>query len=512
MTTRPCSSALDTPSSRRENPVHSEDAAFSRESCPASSPRWPLLLIVAAASLLGACGGGDSVADDAAVACRGQVNDTPDKLLACVTLDGVRTHLNAFSAVAQNNGGDRAIGTPGYTGSVAYVQQALERVGYRVTLQPVSYRTFKSLAPSVLAQTTPFVASIESRVFDFSGTGSVTAPVSAPVVATGCKLADFAGFQPGHIALLQRGTCDYLQKADTAVKAGAVGVVVYNNQADGIAIGDMSSLFTPEVSVVGVSQAAGEQLAARIPTGLVLALTTRTQRPWALTHNVLADLPSPTPTAVTLLGAHLDSVPGTAGMNDNGSGTAALLETALQMAKVRPLNTLRFAFWGGEEIGLLGSKQYVQSLSAAQQQEIDLYLNFDMVASPNPVYFFAADTGVAPAGGATRKDSTPMIQEVITAVYRQRGVPFKRGIDPGLSDHVAFGNAGIPYGWLFTGADAIKTAEEVAVWGGKAGMPMDPCYHLTCDNLGNINTVALALNADAIAYAALHFAMNRLPR
>ena len=97
-------------------------------------------------------------------------------------------------------------------------------------------------------------------------------------------------------------------------------------------------------------------------------------------------------------------------------------------------------------------------------------------------------------------------------VYRQRGVPFKRGIDPGLSDHVAFGNAGIPYGWLFTGADAIKTAEEVAVWGGKAGMPMDPCYHLTCDNLGNINTVALALNADAIAYAALHFAMNRLPR
>ena len=105
-----------------------------------------------------------------------------------------------------------------------------------------------------------------------------------------------------------------------------------------------------------------------------------------------------------------------------------------------------------------------------------------------------------------------MIQEVMTAVYRQRGVPFKRGIDPGLSDHVAFGNAGIPYGWLFTGADAIKTAEEVAVWGGKAGMPMDPCYHLTCDNLGNINTVALALNADAIAYAALHFAMNRLPR
>ena len=129
MTTRPCSSALDTPSPRRENTVHSKGAARSRESCPASSPRWPLLLIVAAASLLGACGGGDSVADDAAVACRGQVNDTPDKLLACVTLDGVRTHLNALSAVAQNNGGDRAIGTPGYTASVAYVQQTLERVG-----------------------------------------------------------------------------------------------------------------------------------------------------------------------------------------------------------------------------------------------------------------------------------------------------------------------------------------------------------------------------------------------
>jgi Zn-dependent M28 family amino/carboxypeptidase len=494
------------------NPVDPEEVSLSRPSCQVSSPRWAGWLIVAAASLLTACGGGDSVADDTAAACRSQVNDTPDKLLGCVTLDGVRTHLTALSAVAQNNGGDRAIGTPGYAASVAYVQQALERVGYRVTLQPFSYRTFQSLAPGALAQTTPFAAPIENQVFNFSGSGSVTARVSAPVVTTGCTLADFAGFQSGHIALLQRGACDYLQKADTAVKAGAVGVVVYNNQADGMMMGNLSSLFMPEVSVVGVSQAAGEQLAARIPTGLVLALTTRTLRPWAMTHNVWADLPSPTPTPITLLGAHLDSVPGTAGMNDNGSGTAALLETALQMAKVRPLNTLRFAFWGGEEIGLLGSNHYVESLSAAQQQQIDLYLNFDMIASPNSVYFYGADTGMTPAGGATRRDATPTIQEVMTAVYRQRGVPFKREIDPGLSDHVAFGKAGIPYGWLFTGANKIKTAEEVAVWGGQAGVPMDPCYHQACDNLGNINTVALALNADAVAYAALHFAMNRLPR
>lgn len=494
------------------NPVHPQEVSYSGASCQTSSPHWAAWLIVAAASLLTACGGGDSAADDTAAACRNQVNDTPDKLLGCVTLEGVRTHLNALSTVAQNNGGERAIGTPGYSASVAYVQQALERVGYRVTLQPVSYRTFQSLGPSVLAQTTPFVASIESRVLGFSGSGSVTARVSAPVVTTGCTLADFAGFQSGHIALLQRGNCDYLEKADNAVKAGAVGVVFYNNQADGVVVGDLSLLFMPEVPVVGVSQAAGEQLAARIPTGLALTLTTRTLRPWALTHNVLADLPSATPTPITLLGAHLDSVPGTAGMNDNGSGTAALLETALQMAKVRPQNTLRFAFWGGEEIGLLGSNQYVENLSAAQQQQIDLYLNFDMVASPNPVYLFGADTGMIPAGGATRRDATSTIQEVMTAVYRQRGVPFKREIDPGLSDHVAFGKAGIPYGWLFTGADEIKTAQEVAVWGGQAGVPMDPCYHQACDNLGNINAVALELNADAIAYAAIHFAMNRLPR
>ena len=463
------------------------------------------------ALLLAACGGGDP-ADNEAAACRSRVNDTPDRLLDCVTLDGVRTHLLALSAVAQDQGGSRAIGTPGYAASVVYVQQALVSAGYRVTLQPFAYRTFKSLAPSELAQTVPFAEPIESQVFDFSGSGSVTARVSAPVAATGCALADFAGFQPGHIALLQRGDCSFTQKAMLAVQAGAVGVVIYNNQADAVMGGNLSEVFMPEVPVVGTSQAAGEHLAARIPGGLTLALTTRTERPSVTSHNVLADLPGQDPSHVTVLGAHLDSVPGTGGINDNGSGTAALLETALQMAKVRPLNTLRFAFWGGEEVGLLGSNHHVGNLSAAEQQQIELYLNFDMIASPNPVYFFGADTGQASTGAPARTDATRTIEEAMTAVYRQRNVPFKREATTDSSDHVAFDRAGIPFGWLFTGADEIKTAEEVVLWGGTTDAPMDPCYHETCDDLANINTTALELNADALAHAALHFAMNRLPR
>lgn len=487
---------------------------------PTSSPvpghvpgraRWAGWLVLAAASLLSACGGGEPTAEEAAAVCRAQVNDTADKLLGCVTLEGVQAHQRALDAVARAHGGHRMAGSAGDEASVAYVSQALTDAGYRVVRQPFEFRTFKALTPSVLMQSAPWTEGIPSRVFEFSGSGSVTAAVSAPVVPTGCAATDFAGFVPGHLALVQRGGCDFLTKATHAVQAGATGVIFHNHQA-GVLQGNLGEGFLPEVPVVGVSQEVGALLAARIPTGLTLQLTTQTERRTAITHNVLADLPGSDPNHITVLGAHLDSVEGTGGMNDNASGVAALLETALQMARVQPRNTLRFAFWGAEEAGLLGSTHHVAALSAAEKARIDLYLNFDMLASTNHVFFTYTGQGEAVEGVPARADATAAIESALTAVYRQRGLPYKPIADTGQSDHVPFGLNGIPFGGLFTGADEVKTAEEMALWGGTAGEPLDACYHQACDDLAHINTVALEANADTLAHAALHFAMNRLPR
>jgi Zn-dependent M28 family amino/carboxypeptidase len=226
--------------------------------------------------------------------------------------------------------------------------------------------------------------------------------------------------------------------------------------------------------------------------------------------NVLAETRSGDPRNVVMAGAHLDSVQRGPGINDNGSGTAALLELAQQMAKVKPVNKVRFAFWGAEESGLLGSTAYVADRTPEQLDDITLYLNFDMVGSPNHVFFVydgdnsdGVGAGPGPAGSAE-------IEKTFEAFYSSRGIPFKGTDFSGRSDYGPFIAAGvdIPSGGLFTGAEGVKSAAEADLWGGTAGQQYDPCYHLACDTYANNNDDALDVNADAIAYSVLQYAMN----
>jgi Zn-dependent M28 family amino/carboxypeptidase len=112
-----------------------------------------------------------------------------------------------------------------------------------------------------------------------------------------------------------------------------------------------------------------------------------------------------------VVGAHLDSVEEGPGINDNGSGSSAILEIAEEIAQLPrdPRNRLRFAFWGAEEAGLVGSTAYVNELVAnGQIGQIEANLNFDMVGSPNFVRFVydgdlsdsAPPPSGAPAGSA----------------------------------------------------------------------------------------------------------------
>ncbi|MFG2330642.1 M28 family metallopeptidase [Streptomyces sp. NPDC048604] len=206
-------------------------------------------------------------------------------------------------------------------------------------------------------------------------------------------------------------------------------------------------------------------------------------------YNLIADWPGGNPDQVVMAGSHLDSVSSGAGINDNGSGSAAVLETALAVsrANLQPTKHLRFGWWGAEELGLVGSKHYVNQLPTAERSKISAYLNFDMIGSPNPGYFVY--------------DDDPAIEQTFKSYFAGLGVPTEIETEgDGRSDHASFKNVGIPVGGLFTGASRVKTSAQVQKWGGTA-TAFDRCYHSSCDNTSNINDTALDRNSDAVAHA-----------
>ncbi len=439
-------------------------------------------------------------------ACANRVNNTHAKLLECVTVEGVRKHQAEFQAHADANGGNRTSGTAGFNASAKYVADTMRAAGYEVTVQPFDFQTFITLSPTILQQVAPApVGPIVNNIMSYSGSGDVTAPVSTLGAIIGCAAADFAGFTAGHIALISRGTCPFAIKATNAFNAGASGVIIYNN-APGTLNGTLGSTFALNIGVTAVTQTVGQQLAAT--SGLVMRLKTDTLRGLATSYNILAESKGGDATSVVMAGAHLDSVNAGPGIQDNGSGSAAILETALQMAKVKPRNKVRFAWWGAEESGLVGSTHYVANLSEAERDKIALYLNFDMIGSPNYVFFVYDGDDSDGVGAGPGPEGSVAIEKLFEHFYIQRAVPFKGTDFSGRSDYGPFIAEGIPAGGLFTGAEGIKTPEEAALWGGTAGSQYDPCYHLACDTFDNISLKALDINADAVAYSVLQYAMS----
>ncbi len=448
----------------------------------------------------------DMPSDESQKACKDRNNNTFKKLLTCVTLDGVRTHQAKLRDIALANNGTRVAGTKGFDESANYAEKVFKDAGYNVTRQEFAFLSFIELPGTSVTQVSPTsTATIETNIIGYSGSGQVTATVSTPSQILGCNPEDFAGFPAGNIALIKRGTCNFIVKANNAIAAGASAVVIYNREP-GEVRGNMGPEFTQTVVVTSVLQTVGEQLSA-IPN-LVLSISASTVRGTATTTNIIAESKDGDANNVVMVGAHLDSVDEGPGINDNGSGSAAILEVAKQMGKVKPRNKVRFALWSAEESGLIGSTRYVESLSDAEKGKIALYLNFDMIGSPNHVFFIydgdnsdGVGAGAGPAGSAG-------IERVFQTFYNRVGVPFKGTDFDGRSDYGPFITAGIPAGGLFTGAEGTKTVAEAEVWGGIAGTAYDPCYHKACDNYGNVNLYALDINADAVAYATLQFAMT----
>lgn len=467
--------------------------------------------------------------------------DTVDKLTKAVKISQVMNHLKQFQKIADAEG-DRAAGRDGYAASVAYVVGQLEKAGYSPTVQafPFTYAEENS----VLSRQSPATTWVDGQDFvrnNFdtgspmgTGTGPLALVDFVPAFpangssTSGCDVADFAGFPAGAVALVQRGGCDFSVKALNAQNAGAVAAIISNDGRPGLVgmIGNTPGLTIP---VVFASSQTGQDLYST--PGATVTVTVDYFAEERTAYNVLAETGTGDDGNVVMAGAHLDSVQDGAGINDNGTGSAALLETAIQMQRVKPTNTVRFAWWGAEEEGLLGSEYYVANLTPEQIGDIALYLNFDMIGSPN--YFYGVYDGDNSGGTAPDGFIPPgsaEIEDVFEQFYQSQGLPYQDTDFSGRSDYGPFIAVGIPAGGLFTGAEDVKTEAEAGLYGGIAGEAYDPCYHQPCDSLtrdgadaalykaldraykqrldGNVNRIALDVNSDALAAAIITFAFD----
>ena len=446
-------------------------------------------------------------------------------LRRAVTVAGILTHERAFQRIANENGGTRASGTPGYDASVRYVRSQLTAAGYRVSVQRFDYSFFQELAPSTLSQTAPTATDYESATLDYSGSGSVTGALAAPAntvvpateapsSAAGCAVTDFAPAPSApSVALIQRGTCTFEAKAANAAAAGYDAAIIFNEGQAGRDELLTGTLGNPAaIPVVGISYADGAALYSALLAGPVeVSVSTSTESDIRPTYNVLADTPGGNANKTIVVGAHLDSVLAGPGINDNGSGASTILEIALQGAKtgLNPRQKVRFAFWGAEEAGLLGSEHYVSTLSDAAIAKIYANLNFDMLGSSNYVRFVYDGDGSAADDALSGPPGSAQIEQVFTDYFATQNLPTSPTAFDGRSDYGPFIAAGIPSGGLFSGAEGVKRVEEAAVYGGEADVAYDSCYHQACDDITNLNTRALSELGDAAADAVATLAFTK---
>lgn len=468
------------------------------------------LAVVGAAIALTGCGRTAVTAEPVKAA--KPAADFAQTLSKRVTTEAMVAHLQKLQDIADANDGTRAVGTPGFDASVDYVAGALREKGFDVQTPEFTTRIFETGKTEMTVGGAP----IEARALEFS-IGTPPEGVSGPLVAApadetpGCAAADYQGLPVrGAIVLVDRGSCPFVAKEEIIAKLGGVAMIVADNVDEehmGATLGQNSDVKIP---AVGVTKADGARLRANPgPTTIRLEANTKT----VTARNVIAQTRTGSTQDVVVVGAHLDSVPDGPGINDNGSGVAAVLETAAQLGPAPEIkNAVRFAFWGAEELGTVGSKKYIESLNVDQLKDIALYLNFDMIGSPNPGYFtYDGDQSTAPdrnEGVPRVPEGSPGIERTLVAYLKSVGKTAEDTSFDGRSDYAAFTEVGIPSGGLFSGAEENKTEDQQKLWGGTANAPFDPNYHKSTDTLDHIDRDCLGIQGRGVAYAAAFYAQD----
>ena len=490
------------------------------------------------------CGAGTIFLDSfegttpANIGCEARVNDSTGKLVECIRNYYLWRHMVAFQQIADANPGpdghpSRTLGEPGYLASVNYVAALMTADGYNVTVQQYTFPYFNFTATPSFGEVSPAAASYVLKTdwnpATYSGSGDVTATVQPaggiiipaspdPSSASGCTSGDFAGFTPGRIALVQRGTCTAATKVANAQAAGAVGVIIFNEGNPGRTKTQewvyLDAYNPPSIPVALSSYAVGSNLYSQAQSGSpVVHLAISTVYDAArIDYNLIADSPFGDPNRVVVLDAHLDAIYG-AGMLDNASGSSTILEVALKMAHTPTTNQLRYIWFGGEELGLYGSQYYTQALAPADAQKIVFDLDSDVTATPN-FDNVIADPGRAIDAADFPPNVVPESQvgnNYFVAYFAGNTLPHAWNSNDG-TDSWSFSWIGVPNSGILTGQDCCKAQWEADYFGGYTGnyeghIPsfdggfVDRAF-LWGDNIDNNNVDVLESTSKAYAYVA----------
>ena len=430
-----------------------------------------------------------------------------------VAAAAISRHLEALDAIALEHEGIRAAGTPGYDASVDYVAAELAAIGFDVSTPQFGIPTFAEVpggALTVLDGGPSFEAGDDIHAMIYSAGGDLTAEVATVGFSDsaggegdrGCSEEEWAEFPEGRIALTPPGPCLRRDTVQHAQDAGAVALVMANeNWEPGEAL--RPTLLSPDgidIPTISATDEVGDALEAAADDGTEVHIRVETDIGEASLRDVVAEHGSGEP--VVMLGAHLDSVLDGPGINDNASGVAAVLEIAHLLADAGHPGTVRVGLWAAEEFGLHGSRGYVTSLPQPELDAIAAYLNLDMLGSINGVPMVYANFG-APEGSSA-------ITAFLLAWLQADGVAAEPEDLGSGSDHFFFAQAGVPIGGIFSGASEEKSAEQAAANGGRAEEPMDPCYHLACDTIDNVNPEQTATYAQALAAAVMAMLQGQL--
>ncbi len=434
-----------------------------------------------------------------------------DELAGRITADAMLAHLHRLQDIADAHNGNRADGTPGFHASVDYVANMLRNKGFDVTTPEFS--RLDTISPG---KPTLTVAGVNYSVDQASllvrtPPGGVTGKTTRPAKSAGCTATDYPATARDAIAVVDDAACSVVDKHNAASDAGAVALIVVSQPG---ARGAPPALFPADYYdglklPVAVAGRAADTALRRATGPVKLVLDGRTVK--LMSRNVLAQTKTGSTRDVVMVGSHLDSVPGSPGINDAGSGVAAVLETALQLGPAPTVtNAVRFAFWGAAEHRLGGSGDYVFGLDRDQLNDIALYLDFDMLGSPNAGFFtYDGDQSASPSRDVAPEDVPAGSAGVERTLAGYLNLAGQRPADMPLAadtDYSPFLVAGVPIGGMTTGASQQKTPVQARLWGGKPGAAFDPNYHGPRDIVDNINSEALAVMGPGVAFAVSSYA------
>ncbi|KAK4182765.1 hypothetical protein QBC35DRAFT_467837 [Podospora australis] len=399
----------------------------------------------------------------------------------------------------------RVIGSPGHAGTINYIKKHLEALDHYYTfdLQP-----FEAVSGTIHE----FRLILDRNYSSSASAMGLTPPtkdkepVSGDLVLIeniGCEAKDFPKSVKGNIAFIKRGGCPFGQKSAHAGKAGAVAAVVYNYE-DSPVQGTLGTPVPDHVATFGISGEEAQPYLKKLKNGEKVDATAYidSEVQIIITNNIIAQTKGGDPDNCVMLGGHSDSVGEGPGINDDGSGSLSVLEVAIHLTNYTVNNCVRFAWWSAEEEGLLGSDHYVNVLSPEENKKIRMFMDYDMLASPNFAYqVYDARDSSNPAGSEALRD-------LYIDWYTSHGLNYTLIPFDGRSDYDGFIRHGIPAGGIATGAEGIKTKSEAIAFGGEDGVPYDVCYHSLCDNVQNVNLTAWELNTKLVAHSVATYAAS----